>query len=346
MQYFRPVIQQATGHTPSPYLASSSPVIKLNSNENPYPPSPKVLDILKTFDGEWLRRYPDPYAQEFCKVAADILGVPSEWIVTGNGCDDLLNIIVRACVDQAHAIVYPTPTYGLYPILAELCGTQSIEIPYDIQNSLPLDKITHANGALTLIASPNSPSGHQVPLSELQQLAESTRGVLVIDEAYVDFAEESALSLVKAYEHVIVLRTMSKGYGLAGLRFGFGIAQPKLLAGLWKVKDSYGVDAIAIRVAAAAMADQAYKNNCIKRIKTSRQQLTTSLQQLGFLVQPSHGNFVLATHPAAHSLHNALRQKNIWVRHFNQPGLEDKLRITVGTPEQNQQLLQGFKSLL
>ncbi|MBE9067656.1 aminotransferase class I/II-fold pyridoxal phosphate-dependent enzyme, partial [Leptolyngbya cf. ectocarpi LEGE 11479] len=186
------------------------------------------------------------------------------------------------------------------------------------------------------------PSGHQVPLIELKQLANAVQGVLVIDEAYVDFAEESALSLVHTYDHVIVIRTLSKGYGLAGLRFGFGIAQPSLLSGLFKVKDSYGVDAIANRVAAAAIADQAYKNQRVAQIKTDRQYLTTALQSLGFQVPPSHGNFVLATHGEAKRLHDALQKNGIWVRHC----AADKLRITVGTPEQHRQLLDTLADLL
>lgn len=346
MSYFRPSVINAAGHHSSPYVSSEAAIIKLNSNENPYPPSPQALDILKTLGGECLRRYPDPYSQQFCHAAANILGVPVDWMIVGNGCDDLLNMLIRACVDQTRPVVYPTPTYGLYRTLAEICGAQLVEITYNQQYSLPLDKLVEARGALTLIASPNSPSGHQIAFAELKELAEGTQGILVIDEAYVDFAEESALRLVKTYEHVIVLRTLSKGYSLAGLRFGFGIAQPSLLSGLFKVKDSYGVDAIATRIATAAMTDQAYKNHCVAQIKTDRQQLTSALQDLDVDVFPSQGNFVLATHPEAKRLHDNLRESGIWVRYFNQPQLVDKVRITVGTPQQNQQLLQTLSNLL
>ena len=211
---------------------------------------------------------------------------------------------------------------------------------------LPIDRLVDAHGALTVIASPNSPFGYQSSLAELGELAARVSGLLVIDEAYVDFAEGSALGLVQQYDHVMVLRTLSKGYSLAGLRFGFGIAQPALLAQIWKVKDSYGVDAIAIQVAAAAMADQPYKNKCVARIKLGRQQLADALRQLGFQVYPSHGNFVLAAHAQAQRLHDDLRRNRVWVRHFDQPGLRDKLRITVGTPEQNIQLLTRLEELL
>lgn len=346
MQYIRPVIEQAAGHQPSRYLSPETPIIKLNSNENPYPPSPKALHVLRNLNGEWLRRYPDPYAQEFCAAAADVLGLSQDWIIVGNGCDELLNILSRACVDADRPVVYPTPTYSLYQTLGQLCGAQTIEVAYEADYRLPIDELVRARGALTLVASPNSPSGHQISLDELQRLAAAVKGVLVIDEAYVDFAEESALSLVRRYEHVMILRTLSKGYGLAGLRFGFGIAQPALLSGLFKVKDSYGVDAIAIRIAAAAMTDQTYKNHCVAQIKADRQQLSTNLQTLGFQVQPSQGNFVLVTHRDAKKLHDALRVSGIWVRHFAQPGLDKTLRITVGTPQQNEQLLQKLTNLL
>lgn len=346
MRYFQSLVNNAAGHQPSAYLSPETSIIKLNSNENPYPPSPQALAILKTLDSEWLRRYPDPYSQEFCQAAAAVLDVPPDWIIVGNGCDDLLSILIRACVDQTRSVVYPTPTYGLYHTLAEIYGAQIVEITYDTRSCLPLDKIIKAQGALTLIASPNSPFGHQIPLTELQQLAETIQGVLVIDEAYVDFAEESAISLVKAHEHVMILRTLSKGYSLAGLRFGFGIAQPPLLSGLFKVKDSYGVDAIATRIAAAAIADQRYKIDCVTQIKAARQDLTIALQKLEFQVAPSHGNFILASHPAAKRLHDGLKDHGIWVRHFNQPGLTDKLRITIGTPLQHQQLFARLSLLL
>ena len=346
MHYFRPLINTVPGHHPSVYLSPETAIIKLNSNENPYPPSPQALAILKTLDGDWLRRYPDPYSQEFCQAAAAVLDVPSNWLIVGNGCDDLLSILFRACADRTRPVVYPTPTYGLYHTLAEICGAEVVEVGYDARYSLPIDKIVAAQGALTLIASPNSPLGYQIPLAELHQLATRVSGVLVIDEAYVDFAEDSALSLVKAHEHVMVLRTLSKGYSLAGLRFGFGIAQPPLLTGLFKVKDSYGVDAIATRVAAAAIADQPYKHACVAQIKTDRQHLSTALKQLGFQVSPSQGNFVLATHPDAQRLHDCLKNQGIWVRPIHQSDGTNQLRITVGTPQQHLQLLKQLSALL
>jgi histidinol-phosphate aminotransferase len=223
-----------------------------------------------------------------------------------------------------------------------------VEVPYGENFELPIDQLVAAKAAVTFIASPNSPSGHSVAISDLRELAQRVTGVLAIDEAYVDFAETSALPLVQEFENVIVLRTLSKGYSLAGLRMGFGIAHPNLLSGLFKVKDSYNIDAIATAVGTAAMQDQEYKNACAEKVKASRTQLTLDLKNLDFAVLPSQGNFVLVTPiaPNAEQLYLALKDRGILVRYFNQAGLSDKLRITVGTNEQNQTLMEALSIVM
>lgn len=349
MSYFRPAIDDMTGYVPGEQPKPGTPIIKLNTNENPYPPSLKVMEVLRNLDSEWLRRYPDPYAREFCHAVSEALGVPSDWVIVGNGSDDMLNLLVRACAEGGdRQVVYPMPTYVLYRTLSAMQPAEVVEIPYPVDFKLPLEQLIAANGAITFIASPNSPSGHCVPLEDLCQLASNVSGVLVIDEAYVDFAEFSALPLVREFENVIVLRTLSKGYSLAGLRLGFGIANPKLLAGLFKVKDSYNIDAIAIQAGAAAMRDQAYKNACADKVKVSRAKLSLALKKLGFAVRDSQGNFLLATPPMSQAeyLYLGLKEQGILVRYFNQPGLNDKLRITVGNEEQNQKLIQALVSLI
>ena len=248
-------------------------------------------------DSEWLRRYPDPYSRDFCGAVSRALGVPADWIIVTNGSDDLLNILIRSCSDEERKVVYPMPSYVLYRTLSAIQPAEVIEVTYPEDYQLPIDELVAANGAVTLIATPNSPSGHIVPLGDLRTLASKLSGVLAIDEAYVDFADYSALSLVEEFDNVIILRTLSKGYSLAGLRLGFGIANPKLLSGLFKVKDSYNVDAIAILVGAAAMQDQAYKNSCVEKVKRSRSLLKHDLEQIGFEVRDSQGNFLLATPP-------------------------------------------------
>jgi len=346
--YFRPSVDAMAGYTPGEQPKPGTNIIKLNTNENPYPPCPGAIAVLRNLDSEWLRRYPDPYANDFRHSISEALGIPYDWIIASNGSDEILNVLVRACAERERKVVYPMPTYVLYRTIAEMQPAESVEIPYGEDFRLPIEELVAANGAVTFIASPNSPSGHVVPIADLRQLASRLSGVLAVDEAYVDFAPETALPLVQEFENVIILRTLSKGYSLAGLRLGFAIANPKLLTGLFKVKDSYNIDAIACAVGAAAIRDQAYKNQCAHKIIASRAQLGLNLQQLGFKVWDSQANFFLAQPPRrnAEALYLGLKQQGILVRYFKQPGLEDKLRITVGTDEQNQILIAALGSLM
>ncbi|MCY6491409.1 histidinol-phosphate transaminase [Leptolyngbya sp. GGD] len=347
MSYFRPSVDAMAGYVPGEQPKPGTPIIKLNTNENPYLPSPNAIAVLKNLDPEWLRRYPDPYANDFRQATSEALNIPKDWIMVGNGSDDMLNVVVRACAEPGRKVVYPMPTYVLYRTLTEIQDADRLEIPYGENNQLPLNELIAAQGAVTFIASPNSPSGHVVAMSDLRQLATNLNGVLVIDEAYVDFAEETALPLIEQFQNVIILRTLSKGYSLAGLRLGFAIAQPHLIRGLFKVRDSYSVDAIATLVGAAAMRDQNYKNECAEKVKRSREKLAIELRQLGFKVWDSQTNFLLTQPPGnAAKIYEALKQQNILVRYFNQPNLDDKLRISVGTDEQNRILINTLSQIL
>lgn len=353
---FRQAIDEMEGYAPGEWPALDSGVLKLNSNENPYPPSPNVLSALREIDGELLRRYPNPRGQTFCEVAGEIFGVPADWVMVGNGSDDLLTLLVRACAEPGRRqLAYPTPTYVLYRTLAAMQPATTQEIAYQQKDEswlLPIEELVAARAAVTLIATPNSPTGHLVSLLELRELAQKVSGVLVIDEAYVDFvgagADKVSLDLVREFDNVIVLRTLSKGYGLAGLRLGFAFAQPTLLKGLLKVKDSYNVDAIALKLGKAALRDQAYKNRCTQKVITARNQLSKHLQALSFKVWPSQTNFLLVQPPAntAKKICSELKEKRIMIRYFSQPGLDDKLRITVGRVEQNERLVGAIASML
>ena len=349
MSYFRPSVDVMTGYTPGEQPQLNKSIIKLNTNENPYPPSPQAMEVLRNFDSELLRRYPDSAAKEFCQAVSEVFGVPKDWIILGNGSDELLNLLIRACAEGSdRKVVYPTPTYLLYRTIAAMQPAQVVEIPYPNDFQLPIKvSIVQAQRALTFIASPNSPSAHIVSLEDLRLLVQQVSGILVIDEAYVDFCSGSALPLLKEFENVILLRTLSKGYGLVGLRLGFGLASPQLLSGLFKVKDSYNVDAIAMLVGAAAICDQTYKNDCAEKVKVNRTKLITDLRKLGFIVPDSQTNFVLAKPPAndAEQLYLALKERGILVRYYKEQGLDDKLRITVGTSEQNQVLLKELATL-
>jgi histidinol-phosphate aminotransferase len=349
MSYFRTAIDGMMGYVPGEQPPTGTTVIKLNTNENPYPPSPNVIEAVRQIQPEQLRRYPDPWAREFCGALSEVMQVPPDWVIVGNGSDDILNILVRACAEgHERPVVYPTPTYVLYRTLSAMQPARVVEVPYPANFQLPTAQLIAAQGAITFVASPNSPSGHVVPLDDLRELAQGVAGVVVIDEAYVDFADSSALPLVHEFDNVIILRTLSKGYSLAGVRLGFGVAHPHLLAGLFKVKDSYNIDAIALAAGSAAIRDQAYKNTCVVKVKQSRMQLSQDLKALGFTVWPSQGNFLLvkpANQPAV-ELYSGLKERGILVRYFNQPELDDKLRISVGTDEQNQRLVGALSSLI
>ena len=346
MGYFRENIEQAKGYEPG-FQPKDSAVVKLNTNENPYPPSPAVMKVLSEIKPEQLRRYPDPMANAFRQAAAEVNGVTPDCIICCNGGDELLRMAFQAFCDENRPVAYPVPTYSLYPILAKLQNCEAIEIPFDGEYNLP-PKLAASGAGLTIICNPNAPTGSFINVNELASLAAELKSILLIDEAYVDFAEKNCTALVKDFDNVIILRSMSKGYSLAGIRFGYGIARPDLIAGLVKLKDSYNVDAVAVAVATAAISDRDYFRKTVEKIKTERERLTKQLRDCGFDVPDSGSNFVLAKCKKgdAAEIYEKLTRRNIFVRYFACQGLEDKLRITIGTAEQNDKLLSALKEIL
>jgi len=346
MGYFRDNIEKLKGYEPG-FQPKGGEVLKLNTNENPYPPSPKVLEALAAIQPEHLRRYPDPVGDEFRRAAAEVNGVSPDCVMCCNGGDDLLTMAFRAFCDEKRAAAYPVPTYSLYPILAKLQNCEAIEVPFDGEFNLPTGLI-NTGAALTIVCNPNAPSGSFISPGELASLADEVNGTLLIDEAYVDFAEENCTGLIKDFDNVIILRSMSKGYSLAGMRFGYGLACPDLTSGLMKVKDSYNVDAAAIAAATATIKDQGYFKKNVERVKKDREILTAQLRALKFEVPKSHSNFVLAENKGckASEIYDKLVQRDIYIRYFALAGLENKLRITVGTSEQNDKLILALKEIL
>ncbi|MGA2914978.1 MAG: histidinol-phosphate transaminase [Sedimentisphaerales bacterium] len=346
MGYFRENIEKMAGYEPG-FQPKEADVVKLNTNENPYPPSPKAIETIRNINPDQLRRYPQSMADTFREAVAEILDVECENIICTNGGDELLNMTIRACCDENRPLAYPTPSYTLYPVLAQIANAPVIEIPFDSEFNLPA-KLASSGAALTIVCNPNAPSGTFTPKEELAQLAEELKGLLLIDEAYVDFAEDNCLELVQKFDNVIILRSMSKGYSLAGLRFGFGIANEKIIKGLEKVKDSYNADAVSIAAATAAIQDQQYFKNNVQKIKIERKFLTEKLTELGFEVPASQANFVFAK-PAkirAIDVYGKLKDRNIYVRYWAYPDINDKLRITVGTGEQNEKLIGALKEIV
>jgi len=346
MGYFRDNVEKLEGYQPG-FQPKAGDVIKLNTNENPYPPSAWVMKALSEIDAERLRRYPDPLADTFRLAAAQIHGVPAENIICGNGADELLNICFRAFCDENRPAAYPVSTYSLYPVLAKLQNCTAVEIAFDKEFNLP-PKLAKTQAALTIVCNPNAPTGSFINVDELACLADELQGVLLIDEAYVDFAEDNCLRLVADFDNVVVLRSMSKGYSLAGLRFGYAVANPALTAGLMKVKDSYNVDAVAVAAATAAVKDQQYFRENVKKVKQDRNILIAQLRALNFRVADSYANFVLAECKdcKAAEIYDKLVERDIYVRYFNLPGLSDYLRITVGTSRQNDKLILALKEIL
>ena len=348
MSFFRPAVDTLRPYVPGRQPAAGAQVVKLNTNENPYPPSPRALAALEAIEADELRRYPHPVSQEFRQAVADTLDLDPAWILAGNGSDDLLTMLVRSVTGPGRPVVYPTPTYVLYRTLAGIQEAPVVEVPFDDDFVLPVAGLAEARGALTFVANPNSPSGTAAAMSTLAYLADSLDGLLVIDEAYVAFADTDALDLVQRRPNVAILRTLSKSHGLAGLRLGYAIAPPAVIEGLAKVKDSYNVGAVADRVGAAAIRDTAHVRHVVDRIVGSRQTLAAHFERLGWRVWPSQANFLLVRPPAgdAARLHRQLEAFGVLVRYFDEPALADTLRITVGTDEQHARLLDALQQIL
>lgn len=345
--FARPEILAIEGYTPGEQPQQGG-FVKLNTNENPYPPSPRVREaILQALDR--LPLYPDPMAQSFRQAAADLLGVEPDWILCGNGSDDILTILTRTCVGQGQWVRYPHPSYVLYRTLAQLQGAYFEEVPFRPDWTLP-EEFTEPRAGLRLVylANPNSPSGTVLSPQQVSELARRLPCPLLIDEAYADFAETNCLDLVREHENVLVSRSMSKSYALAGLRFGFVVAQPRLIAQLAKVKDSYNCDALSIAGATAAIRDQAWLQQTRSRILATRRRMAERLKELGFEVTPSQANFLWCHHPehAARRLYEELKRARILVRYLEYRGWPPGLRITVGTDAQVDQCLDHLARLV
>jgi histidinol-phosphate aminotransferase len=333
----------------APYVPGEQPapgerVIKLNTNENPFPPSPRVLAAIRDIDGEALRRYPSPKADAFRATAAAVHGVSPDMVLAGNGSDEILAIAVRTFLGPGDVLAYPDPTYSLYPVLAATSENRVVTVPWEPGWELPLTALLATGARAIFFANPNAPTGTLVRSSRVRELALAFDGLLLVDEAYVDFADENCLALVRELPNVMLCRTFSKGYSLAGLRFGYAIAAPALVVEMTKVKDSYNCDAVSIRAATAALADQDYARGTWQAVRAERTRLAGELRQRGWDVIPSQTNFLLATCPGgkAAEIYRELKAKRILVRYFDKPGLADKLRITIGTAEQNDALLAAL----
>ncbi|HDL63885.1 MAG TPA: histidinol-phosphate transaminase, partial [Proteobacteria bacterium] len=290
MSYFRSNIDDLEAYVPG-FQPKGGGFIKLNTNENPYPPAPGVFQTLRDFDPERLRRYPDPVSSRLREKIADLYGFDPENVIVGNGSDELLAMALRCFAGAGDRVLYPRPSYSLYGVLSRIQGAEPVEMALEEDFGLS-EEFIKAPARLKFIASPNSPTGTVYPERVIERLANETDGVIVVDEAYADFSDETALRLAGKLPNVMVLRTFSKSYSLAGLRVGYAFGALELIAGMMKVKDSYNMNTISALLAEAALDDQEYFQEKVGLIKAERGILREKLEELNFQVSPSGANFL------------------------------------------------------
>lgn len=351
MRFWSPAIREL-----EPYVPGEQPkiqnLLKLNTNENSYPPSPKVVDAVSAVlanSAEILRLYPDPDATVLKQAIAKQQNVEANQIFVGNGSDEVLAHIYKAFFIQDEAILSPDISYSFYPVYSQFFEVKTQHVPLNDDFEIETNDYKQPNGGV-IIANPNAPTSIALAIVEIEEILKANPNrVVVIDEAYVDFGAESAVALVQQYENLVVCQTTSKSRSLAGLRVGFAIAQSHLIVALEAVKNSfnsYPIDRFAIAAAVASFEDQAYFEAQCQKVILDREMLVTDLEQLGFKVLPSKANFIFASLPTkdAAELATELREQGIIVRHFNKPRIDQFLRITVGTSEQNQRFIETLKS--
>ena len=345
--FVRETVRGMDGYAPGEQPTAHDRVVKLNTNENPFPPSPRVMAAIRDVEPESLRRYPNPNGDAFRAAAAKVLGLHPGNLICGNGSDDILTIATRTFVPAGGTIACPDPTYSLYPVLAALQEARTVPVPWAEGYALPIEALIATGANAIYLANPNAPTGTFVPPEQVARLAAAFAGAVLVDEAYVDFADGHCLGLIAEHANVVVSRSMSKSYALAGLRFGFAAAQASVIGEMLKVKDSYNVDAIAIAAATAAVLDQEYARDKWAYVRDERARVTAQLQAMGWHVLPSQANFVLATAPGGRGreAYLGLKHQGILVRHFDRPGLADKIRITIGQAHENNAVLAGIKAL-
>jgi len=346
--YFRAEIDKMDGYVPGEQPQMEN-LCKLNTNESAFPPSSGVKRALVEFDWERLRRYPDPMADTLRDRIAREFGVKRENVIAGNGSDDILTMVFRCFTSPELSLACLYPTYSLYPELAKMQGARVIPIPLEPGDfAMPDDLLEQAKGAnLLIVARPNAPTGNSFPKAKMREICEKFDGVVFIDEAYADFADDDCMEFAKEFDNVIVSRTFSKSYSLAGLRLGFAVGHPALIAGMFKVKDSYNLDRLTQALGFAAFDDRAYLKACCEKVKENRKRFTEQLKALGFQVVPSQANFVFAAPPDrdGERCFRELRNRAIIVRYFKGPVTGSYVRITIGSPEEMDRVLKAFREI-
>lgn len=353
-QFWSSIVNDLTPYVPGEQPKGSN-LIKLNTNENPYPPSPKVLEVLKQSANSSLRLYPDPNADQLKQAIASYYQVKSEQVFVGNGSDEVLAHTFVALLKHKKPILLPDISYSFYPVYCQLFEIDYQPVPLDEKLQINIESYLQSdlegNGGI-IFPNPNAPTGQRLELSQIELLLQKNKhSVIVVDEAYIDFGGQSAVALVNRYSNLLVIQTFSKSRSLAGLRVGFAIGNQDLIEALERVKNSfnsYPLDSFAIKGAIAALADNDYFNETTNKILSSRDYLSKKMTSMGFAILPSSANFIFATHAQYDAEHMArlLREKNIIVRHFKQARIEQYLRITIGTQQQCEALVRELEDII
>lgn len=349
-RFWSPIVHQLDPYVPGEQPRGSE-LVKLNTNENPYGPSPKVLEAIRLGVSDRLRLYPDPASQSLKQAIADYHGIAPEQVFVGNGSDEVLAHVFHGLFQHEAPILFPDISYSFYPVYCQLYQIDYRCVPLTDDFQINIADYAQANGGI-IFPNPNAPTGCLLALESIETLLSMhTDRVLVVDEAYVDFGGESAISLIDTYPNLLVTQTLSKSRSLAGMRVGFAAGHPDLIEALIRVKDSfnsYPLDMLAEAAGVAAYEDKAYFEQTRQKVIDSREKLTVGMVEMGFEVLPSAANFVFARHPEhdAHSLAAALRAKGVIVRHFQKPRIDQFLRITVGTDTEIQLLLSVLDTLV
>ncbi len=338
-----------------PYVPGEQPklarLVKLNTNENPYGPSPKAIAAMQAEVNDNLRLYPDPNSDRLKQAVADYYGVQTAQVFVGNGSDEVLAHAFHGLFQHGQPLLFPDISYSFYPVYCGLYGIDFVQVPLDEQFQIRVEDYARPNGGI-IFPNPNAPTGCALALEAIERLLKANPDtVVLVDEAYIDFGGETAISLVGKYPNLLVSQTLSKSRSLAGLRVGIAVGHPDLIEALERIKNSfnsYPLDRMAIVGAAAAFEDVDYFRATCQQVIDSREAVVAGLQAHGFEVLPSAANFVFARHPQrdAATLAAGLREQGVIVRHFKQARIAQFLRITIGAPEQNQALLDALGSLL
>jgi histidinol-phosphate aminotransferase len=336
-----------------PYVPGDQPAdgedwVKLNTNESPLPPSPKVIEAIKAAAGDSLRLYPSPTGAPARAAVARRFDLQPSQVAMGNGGDELIEMSFRAFVGKGDHVAYPTPTYSLFEPLCAI--HEAVAVPYPSAEGWTwAEGLAEDHAPLKFLVNPNSPTGTWSAEAAVEDIVASSRGVVVLDEAYVDFAPESCIGLLARHKNLLILRTLSKSYALAGMRIGFALGDPDLIAALDAVKDSYNLDRLAIVAAVAAIQDEDHHRKIVEHVVAERAWLTEQLRELRFEVAPSAANFVFAQTPprsSAAAVTDALRERHILVRHYDHEPIAGWIRITIGTRDQHERLLGELKEIV